>query len=149
MFSSAGLILQLNRLLLDCENPVSHRFLLCVHSKRHIELFLPLSRSYRSESASDEFPVILHCFYTGICQRIRADFVPVFKRSTGRCRVCILHASKALEKKVAFVPGEPFSINIHNANIMRLNYTNADCETIREGIRRVGELIREEMKHGD
>lgn len=50
---------------------------------------------------------------------------------------------KALEKKVAFVPGDPFYINVKNANTMRLNYTNADSETIREGIRRLGELLKE------
>lgn len=49
---------------------------------------------------------------------------------------------KALEKKVAFVPGDPFYINIENANTMRLNYTNADCATIEEGIRRLGELLK-------
>lgn len=50
---------------------------------------------------------------------------------------------KALEKKVAFVPGDPFYIGIENANTMRLNYTNADCETIEEGIHRLGELLKE------
>lgn len=48
---------------------------------------------------------------------------------------------KALEKKVAFVPGDPFYIGVENANTMRLNFTNADCETIGEGIRRLGELL--------
>ncbi|MBD5470052.1 MAG: PLP-dependent aminotransferase family protein [Lachnospiraceae bacterium] len=50
---------------------------------------------------------------------------------------------KALEKKVAFVPGDPFYIGIENANTMRLNYTNADCETITEGIRRLGDLLKD------
>lgn len=50
---------------------------------------------------------------------------------------------KALEKKVAFVPGDPFYINVENANTMRLNYTNADCETIDEGIRRLGDLLKQ------
>lgn len=50
---------------------------------------------------------------------------------------------KALEKKVAFVPGDPFYINVKNTNTMRLNYTNADCETIEEGIRRLGNLLME------
>lgn len=49
---------------------------------------------------------------------------------------------KALEQKVAFVPGDPFYIGIKNANTMRLNYTNADCETIEEGIRRLGDLLK-------
>lgn len=50
---------------------------------------------------------------------------------------------KALEKKVAFVPGDLFFIDAKNTNTMRLNYTNADCETIEEGIRRMGELLKE------
>ena len=50
---------------------------------------------------------------------------------------------KALEKKVAFVPGDPFYINMANTNTIRLNYTNADCRMIDEGIRRLGELLRE------
>ena len=50
---------------------------------------------------------------------------------------------KALEKKVAFVPGDPFYINKKDVNTMRLNYTNADCETIEEGIKRLGELLSE------
>ncbi|MDE7418346.1 MAG: PLP-dependent aminotransferase family protein [Lachnospiraceae bacterium] len=50
---------------------------------------------------------------------------------------------KALEKKVAFVPGDPFYIGIGNVNTMRLNYTNADCETIGEGIHRLGDLLKE------
>lgn len=49
---------------------------------------------------------------------------------------------KALEKKVAFVPGDPFYIHAENANTMRLNYTNADCGTIGEGIRRLGSLLK-------
>lgn len=50
---------------------------------------------------------------------------------------------KALEKKVAFVPGDPFYTDIRNSNTMRLNYTNADSETITEGIRRLGDLLKE------
>ena len=49
---------------------------------------------------------------------------------------------KSLEKKVAFVPGDPFYIGIENANTMRLNYTNVDCETIEEGIHRLGDLLK-------
>lgn len=49
---------------------------------------------------------------------------------------------KALENKVAFVPGDPFYINMKNVNTMRLNYTNADSQTIEEGIRKLGELLQ-------
>ncbi|MDE6221917.1 MAG: PLP-dependent aminotransferase family protein [Lachnospiraceae bacterium] len=48
---------------------------------------------------------------------------------------------KALERKVAFVPGDPFYTGTEKANTMRLNYTNADCETIEEGIHRLGDLL--------
>jgi len=50
---------------------------------------------------------------------------------------------KALEKKVSFVSGDPFYINTKDVNIMRLNYTNADCDTIEEGIHRLGDLLKE------
>ncbi len=50
---------------------------------------------------------------------------------------------KALEKKVAFVSGDPFYINMTNTNTMRLNYTNADRRMIDEGISRLGELLNE------
>lgn len=50
---------------------------------------------------------------------------------------------KALDRKIAFVPGDPFYVDVKNANTMRLNYTNADSETIDEGIRRLGELLKE------
>lgn len=50
---------------------------------------------------------------------------------------------RALEKKVAFVPGDPFYTDAKNTNAMRLNYTNADSKTIEEGIRRLGDLLRE------
>ena len=50
---------------------------------------------------------------------------------------------KAIEKKVAFVPGHPFYVNPKNVNTLRLNYTNADSETIKEGIKRLSEAIKE------
>lgn len=50
---------------------------------------------------------------------------------------------KALERQVAFVPGDPFYTDARNTNTMRLNYTNADSETIEEGIRRLGDLLKE------
>ena len=49
---------------------------------------------------------------------------------------------KALEKGVAFVPGDPFYADRKNVGTMRLNFTNADCATIEEGIRRLGELLK-------
>lgn len=50
---------------------------------------------------------------------------------------------KAIKKNVAFVPGDPFYIKERNVNTLRLNYTNADCETIEEGIKRLSEALKE------
>ena len=49
--------------------------------------------------------------------------------------------NEAMEKKVAFVPGNPFYTNKTEVNTMRLNYTNATPEVIEEGIKRLGEIL--------
>ncbi|MFF3103356.1 aminotransferase-like domain-containing protein [Viridibacillus arvi] len=48
---------------------------------------------------------------------------------------------RATEKKVAFVPGDPFYTNIKGAGTLRLNYTNSDPETIEEGIKRLASVL--------
>lgn len=48
---------------------------------------------------------------------------------------------KAIQEKVAFVPGDPFYTDGRTANTMRLNYTNASKEMIEEGIKRIGALF--------
>lgn len=48
---------------------------------------------------------------------------------------------KALERNVAFVPGAPFYAEPGAYSTMRLNFTNADADTIRDGIQRLGEVI--------
>ena len=50
---------------------------------------------------------------------------------------------KALERNVAFVPGDPFYPEPGTYNTMRLNFTNADAATIRDGIRRLAEVLAE------
>ena len=50
---------------------------------------------------------------------------------------------KAIAKNVAFVPGDPFYVKEKNVNTFRLNYTNADSETIREGVKRLAQSIEE------
>ena len=49
---------------------------------------------------------------------------------------------KAKEKKVVFVPGNPFYVDARNANTMRLNFTNCDEEIIVEGIKRLGDTMK-------
>ena len=51
----------------------------------------------------------------------------------------------AIEQKVAFVPGAPFYPTGGGYNTMRLNFSNANPEKIREGIARLGKVIREKM----
>lgn len=53
---------------------------------------------------------------------------------------------KALERNVAFVPGDPFYSEPGSRNTLRLNFTNADEETIRDGIRRLAEVLSEAIQ---
>ena len=54
----------------------------------------------------------------------------------------------ALRENVAFVPGDPFFANADNGRHMRLNFSNADSDHIREGIRRLARAVRAVMKPG-
>lgn len=47
----------------------------------------------------------------------------------------------AMEKKVAFVPGDPFYCNMRDVNTLRLNYTNSTLDVIEEGIKRLGSIM--------
>ncbi len=53
---------------------------------------------------------------------------------------------KAVEKKVAFVPGGSFHPSGNKENTMRLNYSNMSEEKIVEGITRLGQLLHAEIK---
>jgi len=49
----------------------------------------------------------------------------------------------AIERKVAFVPGQSFHPDNSGKNTMRLNFSYSNPETIREGITRLGLLLKE------
>lgn len=51
---------------------------------------------------------------------------------------------KAVENKVAFVPGTSFHPNGNGKNTMRLNFSYMAPERIREGIRRLGQVLQQE-----
>lgn len=51
----------------------------------------------------------------------------------------------AVERKVAFVPGESFYPNGGGTNTMRLNFSNAAPEKINEGIHRLAIAVKEQM----
>jgi 2-aminoadipate transaminase len=51
----------------------------------------------------------------------------------------------AIERKVAFVPGFAFHANGGGKNTMRLNFSFSNPETIREGISRLGLVLKEQI----
>ena len=51
----------------------------------------------------------------------------------------------ALRKKVAYVHGKAFHVDGSGTNTMRLNFSNPSDEEIREGIKRLGEVIEERI----
>jgi len=53
---------------------------------------------------------------------------------------------KAVEKKVAFIPGHVFATDIKIQNTFRLNFSCESDENIEEGIKRLGEVIAAELK---
>lgn len=55
----------------------------------------------------------------------------------------------AVEHKVAFVPGAAFFPSSQPVNTMRLNFSNAAPERIREGIKRLGMLLERRMMNDE
>lgn len=51
----------------------------------------------------------------------------------------------ALAEKVAFVPGEAFHADGSGRNTLRLNFSNATCERIHEGIARLGRTLESRL----
>lgn len=54
---------------------------------------------------------------------------------------------KAIERKVAFVPGRPFYVD-ETDDTFRLNFSNSSPELIEEGIARLGQCLREYLGKG-
>jgi 2-aminoadipate transaminase len=52
---------------------------------------------------------------------------------------------RAVAKQVAYVVGDAFYPDSSNYNSMRLNFSYSDDDVIREGIKRLAEVIKEEM----
>ena len=53
--------------------------------------------------------------------------------------------ARALRDNVAFVPGSAAFLDGRGHNAMRLNFSGSDEEAIREGVRRIGEVITEQV----
>jgi 2-aminoadipate transaminase len=55
---------------------------------------------------------------------------------------------RALAQHVAFVPGEDFHLERAGGNTLRLNFSNATPDLIREGVRRLGGVLQEYRQNG-
>ena len=53
--------------------------------------------------------------------------------------------ARALDEHVAFVPGRAAFLDGRGANSMRLNFSGVGEADIREGVRRIGEVVREQI----
>src|SRR5436309_360340 len=53
--------------------------------------------------------------------------------------------ARALEEHVAFVPGRAAFIDGRGGSSMRLNFSGVNEDEIREGVRRIGEVVREQV----
>jgi 2-aminoadipate transaminase len=54
--------------------------------------------------------------------------------------------ARALQERVAFVPGRAAYVDGRGGSSMRLNFSGIDIDGIREGIRRIGEVIAEQVR---
>jgi 2-aminoadipate transaminase len=53
--------------------------------------------------------------------------------------------ARALEERVAFVPGRAAYVDGRGGSAMRLNFSGVGEDEIREGVRRIGEVVREQV----
>ncbi|MEA2212847.1 MAG: 2-aminoadipate transaminase [Solirubrobacteraceae bacterium] len=53
--------------------------------------------------------------------------------------------ARALSEQVAFVPGRAAYVDGRGAASMRLNFSGVQASAIREGVRRIGEVVREQV----
>jgi 2-aminoadipate transaminase len=56
-----------------------------------------------------------------------------------------LLAKAIREEQVAFVPGAAAYVDGRGGSSMRLNFSGADSDDIREGIKRIGKVVREQI----
>ena len=54
--------------------------------------------------------------------------------------------ARALRDNVAFVPGEQAYLDGRGRNSMRLNFSNQNEDSIREGVRRIGKVVAEQVE---
>lgn len=52
----------------------------------------------------------------------------------------------AIQRRVAYIPGGVFSVDGSTRNALRLNFSNVKPETIREGVKRLAEVVRRSLE---
>ena len=60
---------------------------------------------------------------------------------------CMRLFDESIKHNVAFVPGQPFFAEGDSGSHMRLNFSNATPEMLREGIRRLSIAVAHEIEH--
>ncbi len=131
---------------MDLHSPTLNQFIVAeaIRSglvKEHAHKLAPFYRKKRDamlEAIKEYFPD--NVWYT---EPVGGFFVFVYVLKEG------FNTSKLLEKainkyRVAYVPGKSFHTDEKGENSMRLSFSYPDPDTIREGIRRISELIKNE-----
>jgi 2-aminoadipate transaminase len=107
----------------------------------HVEKIKNVYRARRNlmiETIKQEFPVEVTCTYP----------------EGGLFTWCVMPAhlnardlmEVAIKRNVAFVPGGSFFPNGGQENTFRMNYSNMPEEKIVEGVKRIGEVLREALE---
>lgn len=116
---------------------IVHRYLMSNDVDRHIETIIKAYKKQRD----------------AMIAAIQENFPPEvsFTRPEGGMFVWVTLPERlsslelfenAVKENVAFVPGTPFFTNGGGDNCMRLNFSNADEDMIKEGIQRLGMLMK-------
>jgi DNA-binding transcriptional MocR family regulator len=72
------------------------------------------------------------------------DFLEIiFENENGQTATMTL--AKAVEKKVAYVPGTYFCVDGGHLNTIRLNFSNSSIEQIEYGMNALSSIIQDEM----
>ncbi len=128
-----------------CSSPFSQLFVSTYFAEGHWPELLEAFRT-RYRARRDVMLEALEEFFPAGCEWTRPDgglFVwatlPDFIDTTDL-------AARALRENVAFVPGRAAYLDGRGASSMRLNFSSVGEEQIREGVRRVGRIIAEQVE---
>jgi 2-aminoadipate transaminase len=116
---------------------IVHRYLMDNDVDKHIETIIAAYRRQRDvmvAAIEENFPQEVHStrpeggMFLWVTLPERLSALELFNR--------------AVEEKVAFVPGTPFFVDGGGKSNMRLNFSNSDEDKIEEGIQRLGKIMK-------